>query len=85
MIYFTDEKYFKCDNTIIFIQFNGDCDFDYTKYDLDWNELDGGILENPELIPTINSEVIESLKSLEDLHGNHTFINQETVPERVLI
>ena len=64
-----EESYIKVGDNTVQIQFNSDHDFDYTIYDRDFRELDGGIIDNTHRLDSIPGFLSEDIRRMHDLGG----------------
>ncbi len=64
-----EESYIQISDKTIHVQFNSDGDFDYTIYNKDLSEYDGGIIDNMNHLDSIPQSVYESIKEMHQLEG----------------
>lgn len=64
-----EESYITIGDNTIHVQFNSDKDFDYTIFDKEMLETDGGIIDNSKHLDSIPSSLYESIKDLHHLNG----------------
>ena len=64
-----EESYIKVGDNTVYVQFNTDNDFDYTIYDKEMSETDGGIIDNTKRLDSIPSSLYESIRDLHHLDG----------------
>ena len=64
-----EESYISIGDNTVHIQFNSDHDFDYTIYDRNMSEIDGGIIDNTKHLDSLPSSVFETIKDMHHLEG----------------
>ncbi len=64
-----EESYLKVGDNTVCVQFNSDKDFDYTIFDKEMSETDGGIIDNTKHLDSIPSSLYESIRDLHHLDG----------------
>ncbi|MBQ9157716.1 MAG: hypothetical protein IJ136_00075 [Erysipelotrichaceae bacterium] len=64
-----EDSYITIGDNTIHVQFNSDNDFDYTVYDKEMSEIDGGIIDNTKHLDSIPASLYESIKDLHHLNG----------------
>ena len=64
-----EKSYISIGDNTVHIQFNSDHDFDYTIYDRNMSEIDGGIIDNTKHLDSLPSSVFETIKDMHHLDG----------------
>ena len=67
MTFPAEESFIQIGDKIVNIQFNSDKDFDYTIYNKDLSELDGGIIDNTHHLDSIPGSVYEAIRDMHHL------------------
>ena len=67
------ESYVMIGDKTVHVQFNSDKDFDYTIFDKEMSETDGGIIDNTKHLDSIPSSLYESIRDSHHLEGNISF------------
>ena len=65
-----EESYFTIGDKTVHVQFNSDRDFDYTIYDRNMDEIDGGIVDNSRHLDSVPSSLLETIKDMHKLDGD---------------
>ncbi len=85
MTFPAEESFIQIGDKIVNIQFNSDKDFDYTIYNKDLSEIDGGIIDNTHHLDSIPESVYESIRDMHHLEGEiapleiHSLENDEAI------
>ena len=64
-----EESFISIGDNTVHVQFNSDHDFDYTIYDRNMSEIDGGIIDNTKHLDSLPSSVFETIKDMHHLEG----------------
>ena len=64
-----EETFIEIGDKTVNVQFNSDRDFDYTIYNKDLSELDGGIIDNTHHLDSIPESVYETIREMHHLDG----------------
>lgn len=69
MTFPAEETFIEIGDKTVIVQFNSDRDFDYTIYNKDLSEFDGGITDNTHHLDSIPGSVYESIQDMHHLEG----------------
>ena len=69
MAFPVEETYVQIGDKTINVQFNSDRDFDYTVFNKDLSEFDGGIIDNTRHLDSLPLSIFETIKDMHHLGG----------------